>query len=154
MYSQVWPEVCFARQVRDFRGVHRNKADVFAKGSLGRPLGSLGRLLGGFWGPLGGLLGPLRVLWRCLGDPWGCHDASWGSPGVVWGCLGSLLGCVWEGFPEILRKVMENLRKGTGSIENPKKFTGKPIENIGNQRKTIGQSLENSMGNHCQRTSQ
>ena len=57
--------------VQHFRGVHRNKGDVFPKGSLGRPLGCLGRLLGGFWGPLGGLLGPLRVLLRCLGDHWG-----------------------------------------------------------------------------------
>ena len=72
----------------------------------------------------------LGFSWGVLGTPWGCHDASWGSPGAVWARLGSLLGCVWEGFLEILRKVMENLRKGTGSIENPKKFTEKPIENI------------------------
>ena len=65
------PECCFEWQVQYFRGVHRNKGDLFLKGSLGRPLGSLGRLLGGFWGPLGGLLGRLGGLLGCLGDPLG-----------------------------------------------------------------------------------
>ena len=57
--------------VQHFRGVHRNKGDVFPKGSLGRPFGGLGRLLGGFWGPLGGLLGRLGSILGCLGDPLG-----------------------------------------------------------------------------------
>ena len=67
----ILPEGCFDLPVQYFRGVHRNKGDVFLKGSLGRPLGCLGRLLGGFWGPLGGLLGRLGGLLGCLGDPLG-----------------------------------------------------------------------------------
>ena len=71
----------------------------------------------------------LGVSWGVLGTPWGCHDASWGSPGAVWGCLGSVLGCVWEGFLEIIGKLMENLRILTGSTEKPKKNIGKVWEN-------------------------
>ena len=123
------PRVVLIGQYSTFEGSTEIKATFIQRGLWDVLWG----ILGGFWEASGVpwevswvVLG---VSWGVLGTLWGCHDASWGSPGAVWGCLGSLLGCVWEGFLEIIGKLMENLRKFTGSTEIPKKFIGKLWEN-------------------------